>query len=143
MGNTLYFNRHHLAKLNYILIFAILLFALPRTINANQPERKIELARTLEGEAAFADCGFRGLVAIAHVHSRNQTMYGYAKSSPQSRLVAEVWHRLPDPTNGALYIFGEADLWNNNVYALIASEELKLKLRVRCNNGSDLFAYGR
>ena len=140
MGSSFYLTRYLFIKFRVVLIIAVLFFGIIYPASAGSPD--IELARILEGEASFEDCGFLGLIAVAHVYSRNSIMYGYAKSSPQSRLVAEVWESIPDPTHNSTYIFGEADLQKSKVRSLVSKEKLKLKLRVRCNNG-DLFAYGK
>ena len=96
------------------------------------------LAHILEGEGGA--CGILGFLAIAHVFSRNDTMYGWQTPSPLAEFVAMWWYMMPDPTLGAEFLFSKQDLQDPRVHAIIKGRGPP-KLVVDCQASLALYAY--
>lgn len=63
----------------------------------------------LMGEAGI--CGFWAMVAVAYVYQRNPAMNGWQDIvSDEALLAAGFWPFLPDPTDGARFVFSAEDL---------------------------------
>jgi len=92
-----------------------------------------ELASMLEGEAGT--CSTVGMVAVANVHSRNQTMYARAEPSGEAIRVAALAMsgRIPEITGGATHVFSLSDLRLERVKRIIKGN--KPLAMIYCNNG--------
>lgn len=78
----------------------------------------------IAGEALV--CGVQAMLAVAWVYSRNDIMYGWLDDPPYTaRWIAENWHKLPDPTGGAIFLFSRQDLEQDAVQDLIRGRDLK------------------
>lgn len=87
------------------LFFLVLVFP----VHSQMLDSEHYLASVIEGEAGV--CNFEAKLAVAHVYSRNPTMFGYIPDySYESLLIAQNWQKFSDPTNGAFYIVSREDL---------------------------------
>ena len=74
-------------------------------------------AAIVAGEAS--GCVPIAMIAVMHVLSRNSTFYGNASPTPMSVWAATHWNELPDPTNGAYFLFSLQDIQLDSVSELV------------------------
>jgi hypothetical protein len=91
----------------------------------------------LMGEAGI--CGFWAMVGIAYVYQRNPRMHGWQDQVNIKALGAAIlWPVLPDPTQGARYVFSASDLDRRRVRAII-KQTGPPKWMVKCEIGQLAF----
>lgn len=95
-------------------------------------------AHILAGEAGPL-CGPVAMLAVYHVSRRNPKMRGYAPPTLDAFGVALVGDLLPDPTEGAQFVFSKSDLAKPAVKAL--TSKLRLTWQHECRRGLGLYAY--
>ena len=82
------------------------------------------LARLIAGEAGVCDIDAK--IAVAHVNANRIEAgivggwYGDADPSYDDMAAAMYWQAVPDPTDGALYLFSAADEGRDAVQAITA-----------------------
>lgn len=91
------------------------------------PRRKASFARGAD------------VLAVYHVSRRNPKMRGYAPPTLDAFGVALVGDLLPDPTEGAQFVFSKSDLAKPAVKAL--TSKLRLTWQHECRRGLGLYAY--
>lgn len=94
---------------------------------------------TIMGEVGFL-CSFQAMVALAWIYQRNPVFYGEnADISFMALLVGWSWFVFPDYSNGAEFLFSEADLHQTRVQRLV--EGMSPKAIFLCQGGYRLYAY--
>jgi hypothetical protein len=71
----------------------------------------------LMGEAGI--CSIWAMIAVAYVYQRNQHMNGWQPPSAEAKFAAGAWRFLPDPSQGARFVFSQADLGCQAVQAIV------------------------
>ena len=98
------------------------------------------LAHIIAGEAST--CSLTAMLAVAWVYSRNRQFTGWAGgTTPEARLIAQLWYAIPDPTGDAMYLFSADDLRLPEVQAVIIESGRGPPVVFKCADGLNLYAY--
>jgi len=95
------------------------------------------LARVITGESGV--CGLYGMLLIAWIYSRNQTMFGDADPGFLADFVAHFWMLMPDVGHGSRFVFSKQDMAKASVRAIVADRGPPII--VRCRGGLELWAF--